>query len=140
MVCSRGSWLIEQCSILDLYCNNGTSVASSTSTCIRFNGSSVVDYMCSRDPCLDFTICSYTLEGLSDHRVLSARMKFDLQFSSSSVPTPTERILYKWVGGGGDDDLSSDSIWTQHTDTAQFNSTVMGLLSDPALSVDSVLA
>ena len=99
-----------------------------------------MDYICSRDPCLDFHICTYTLEGLSDHCVLSGRMKFTMQYSVQPPSISGERPKYKWIGDLGDGEVGAASAWARHTNSAQFITDLTGIVSKPSLSVDDILA
>lgn len=101
-ICPRGRWLATQWGIWGCQPLNGHyRDTEGASTCHRANGSSVVDYICTRAPVSDFTTCKMISQGISDHSPLWCK----LALSSSPTPPPTPpasqpaSFMYQWVEG-----------------------------------------
>ena len=101
-VCNRAPWLMELLSVHGLYLLNGLQPGPEAGfTCLTAAGSSVVDYVATRDPGHRVDTCPATLEGLSDHLLLH------LQFTGAAHhlgthPRPSHtpgQVYYKWVEG-----------------------------------------
>ena len=70
-VCNRAPWLLELFSVHGLCVLNGLQPGPEAGfTCLTAAGSSVVDYVATRDPAHRVDACPATLAGLSDHLLL----------------------------------------------------------------------
>ena len=115
---------MELFSIHGLHVLNGLQPGPEAAfTCRTAAGSSVVDYVATRDPTHRVDTCPATLEGLSDHLLLH------LQFTGTpphratpprTRPTPGQ-VYYKWVDGDTIGEYAeSGQKWAQLTRSDDF--------------------
>ncbi len=75
-ICQRGRVFVDHWALWDVTPLNGSFADTSGSpTCIRHNGSSVVDYICVRGNALHFEVVTGLFDGLSDHAPILCRVE-----------------------------------------------------------------
>ena len=123
-VCPRAPWLMELFSTHSLFVLNGLQPGPQADfTCCTGRGSSVVDYVATRDPTHRVDTCPATLEGLSDHRLLHMQLTgvtHNLGTHPRPRPTPGQ-VYYKWVEGDTLGEYAeSGRKWAQLTHSEKF--------------------
>ena len=90
-----------------------------SATCMRSNGSSVVDYICVRGIPLHFSIATGLFGGLSDHAPLLCRVQGPI--STTPPPASINRTVYKWVDSCGQGSGSKSwQVWEALGDDSAF--------------------
>ena len=110
--CQRRLWFLSLCVTMGCYIHNGLQPGPPAQyTCTRPQGQSVVDYICSKDPSLTMGQCDMTLEGISDHAVLSLELPGPQcpAAPAASAPAREPVVKHTWVGGEALADYASSA-------------------------------
>ena len=120
MICPRGRWLLDQLSLLGMGIANGCTPNTGVATCIRHNGSSVVDYLCVKNPPTNFTVCTEVLSRVSDHAALIFSIPGYIPIQTDP-PASGGDVVYRWVEGSHLRDYAKMwQTWRAYTSSKEF--------------------